>query len=185
MSAFLFVNHECLLQRRVIKTLFISKLLYNRHAEIVVGKWSISFESWMINCVNHKHQGCKINMSLHAVFDVVFGIIYFNKLVLHVFGQKMQFFGDSESFVFNSLFLVTLKSFFLSTFRSFQRQWLFVVSSFQGMDITKRQTFYLVSTKSCKIFRKKTFTVFHYQGPTSKIKKFMVCFSGEAVMTVC
>ena len=53
----------------------------------------------MINCVYPKHHKYKVSTSLHAIFDVVFGNVYFVIVIFNIHGQKMRFSESSQKSV--------------------------------------------------------------------------------------
>ena len=50
----------------------------------------------IFNCVCHKRWGYKMSTSLHAVFNVVSGSIYFLIRIFNIHGRKMGFSAGSQ-----------------------------------------------------------------------------------------
>ena len=50
----------------------------------------------MINCAYHIRPKCEMSTSLHAVFNVVSGNVYFVIVIFNIHGRKMRFSESSQ-----------------------------------------------------------------------------------------
>ena len=53
-----------------------------------------------------------MSTSLHAVFNLVFGSVYFALVIFKIYGRKMRISASSQNLYPKTRFLVSLRSFF-------------------------------------------------------------------------
>ena len=51
----------------------------------------------IINCVYHIRLKYKMSTTLHAVFNLVFGNVYFNIVIFNIHGRKVRFSESSQN----------------------------------------------------------------------------------------
>ena len=96
-----------------------------------------------------------MSTSLHAVFNVVSGNVYFVIVISNIHGQKMRFSERSQNSISEKSIFGQFEVIFLEVFFS-GRGWYFPVSTFQEEYFNEKMSSLAGLKKSYSIFRKST-----------------------------
>ena len=152
-------------------------------------KGVIFVQNSIINCVTHIRHKIKMSTSLHAVFIVNSGNVYFNIVIFNIHGRKMRFSESSQISISENSIFGQFEVFF-STYKFFPGwECLFPVSTFQEKYFNEKMSSVVGLRKRYLIFRgstdfghiwltRSTFKV-DFHNVQAKFQKILAHFPGE------